>query len=541
MERKYKVLIADDEYWTREKLKRMIPWEDYSLQLLPMATDGEDVLRKMEVEVPDILITDINMPFLSGTELLSIVQEKYPGVISFVVSGYNDFAYVKDSFLAGSINYLMKPVTKMDLVNALVKALELIGEREHEQRRLQEAASLIQDTEYSQMIAHRKVPFASAVSANNQMDLAGVSLIFLKIHNLQDTARKNKQNRSYFSFQVKEKIRELLHNEKAIIFNYVYHSNEFLILTEMGGQELCQAAQRLKCGMRDFVQAHLTLCVSGHSYSMESIHMAYMETAGLFMERKYRPEDELLFSGGSKDRPGKVIVHFQDEKEKQTFYYLSAGNTEEVCHIILEETGLSQCVREGWTYLEVKQTVRKVLNVLLDFSVHKCSAEKAIDIDHMTEIVDKTVESLDIEMVCDVLREIVNMLSPEKKEAATDSMKAIVQEAAQWIDGHFYEELTLTSLSEQFHVEQTYFSRVFRQEMGESLILYITNRRMEKAKEYIREGKKNLTEIAFIVGYDDYTYFSRVFRKNTGYSPREYRSHCAGCDSAGNELKSERT
>lgn len=87
-ERKYKVLIADDEYWTREKLKRMIPWEKYSLELLPPAVDGEDVLRRMEEEVPDILITDIDMPFLSGTELLKAVQEKYPGAISFVVSSY---------------------------------------------------------------------------------------------------------------------------------------------------------------------------------------------------------------------------------------------------------------------------------------------------------------------------------------------------------------------------------------------------------------------------------------------------------------------
>ena len=62
-EKKYKVLIADDEYWTREKLKRMIPWEKYSLELLAPGVDGEDVLRRMEEEVPDILITDIDMPF----------------------------------------------------------------------------------------------------------------------------------------------------------------------------------------------------------------------------------------------------------------------------------------------------------------------------------------------------------------------------------------------------------------------------------------------------------------------------------------------
>ncbi len=89
-------------------------------------------------------------------------------------------------------------------------------------------------------------------------------------------------------------------------------------------------------------------------------------------------------------------------------------------------------------------------------------------------------------------------------------------------------ELTLTTLAEQFHVEHSYFSRVFRQEIGISPVIYITNRRMEKAKQYIQEGKKNLTEVAFMVGYDDYTYFSRVFRKNTGESPREYRSRFPG-------------
>lgn len=523
-ERKYKVLIADDEYWTREKLKRMIPWEKYSLELLEPAVDGEDVLRKMEEEVPDILITDIDMPFLSGTQLLAVVQEKYPKVISFVVSGYNDFAYVKDSFLAGSINYLMKPVTKMDLINALVRALEMIGEREHEQKRLQEAASLIQDTEFSEMIAHRQLPLASSVSVNANMDLAGISLILLKIHNLQEAVRKSRQTRNAFSFHTKERIREILRNEKAIVFNHIYHSNEFLIITEMSGRELEQTAERLMTGMSEILQTELTLCISGHSYSMESLHTAYMETVGILMERKFCRKDEILFCEEGGEKEGRMRLHFQEEKEKQISFYLAARDGDGVCRVILEESGLADCEKQGWSYLEVKQTVRQIMNALQDFAARECSREKAIDIENVTESLDKTVESLDIRSVCDMMREVVSMLVPEKKEAATDSMKAIVREAAAWIDGHFYEELTLTTLAEQFHVEHSYFSKVFRQEIGESPVLYITNRRMEKAKQYIQEGKKNLTEVAFMVGYDDYTYFSRVFRKSTGMSPWEYRS-----------------
>lgn len=114
----YKVLIADDEYWTREKLCSMIGWSRYSLCCMEPAADGEEVLRRIETDQPDILITDINMPFMNGVELLEIIHDKYPDIITFVVSGYDDFQYVKDTFMAGSINYLVKPITRIDLVNA---------------------------------------------------------------------------------------------------------------------------------------------------------------------------------------------------------------------------------------------------------------------------------------------------------------------------------------------------------------------------------------------------------------------------------------
>lgn len=258
-----------------------------------------------------------------------------------------------------------------------------------------------------------------------------------------------------------------------------------MILTEMSGKELETAAEKLMTGMSEILQAALTLCISGHSYSMESIHTAYMETIGLLMERKFCQEDEILFGGDGIGKQDKMSLHFPEEREKQVRFHLGASDGESVCRVILAE-----CGKAGWSYLEVRQTVRQIMNVLQDFAVRECSREKAIDVENVTESLDKTVESLDIGSVCDMIREVVSMLVPGRKEAATDSMKAIVREAAAWIDKHFYEELTLTTLAEQFHVEHSYFSRVFRQEIGESPVLYITNKRMEKAKEYMREGRR---------------------------------------------------
>ena len=187
--KKYKVLIADDEYWTREKLRRMIEWEKYSLICLEPAANGEEVLKRMEEEHPDILITDINMPYINGVELLREIQKNYPDVIPFVISGYDDFDYVKDSFLAGSVNYLLKPVGKLDLVGVLSKALEKISEKQSRNLELQKTSSLIQDREFSRLLEKQNMPLTPNITTNSRMDFAGTSLILIKIHNMQELAR----------------------------------------------------------------------------------------------------------------------------------------------------------------------------------------------------------------------------------------------------------------------------------------------------------------------------------------------------------------
>ena len=112
----------------------------------------------------------------------------------------------------------------------------------------------------------------------------------------------------------------------------------------------------------------------------------------------------------------------------------------------------------------------------------------------------------------------------EKSLETNDSIRNCIQEAAEYVEEHFQDNITLTSLSGMFHVESSYFSRMFRKETGKNLMVYLCEKRMNKAIEYMKKSDRNLTEIAFMVGYDDYTYFNKVFKKVKGMSPREYRN-----------------
>lgn len=139
---KYKVLAADDEFWSRENIRNLIPWEEYSLEFLEPACDGEEVMERIEEEKPDIILTDINMPFLSGLELLERLQKEYPEIITVAISGYDDFDKVKGVFVSGGLDYLLKPVGKEEMVKVLTKALNLLEERENTKSRMKPAGSV---------------------------------------------------------------------------------------------------------------------------------------------------------------------------------------------------------------------------------------------------------------------------------------------------------------------------------------------------------------------------------------------------------------
>ena len=118
------VLIADDEYWIRESLRTALDWPAYAMSVLEPACDGEEALTALKSRHVDILITDINMPYLSGVELIRQAQSVSPQTAILVLSGYSDYEYVRQALLAGALDYLLKPISKASLLEALDKAIE---------------------------------------------------------------------------------------------------------------------------------------------------------------------------------------------------------------------------------------------------------------------------------------------------------------------------------------------------------------------------------------------------------------------------------
>jgi len=520
--RKYSVLFADDEYWTREKMKSIIDWDRYNLEFLKPAADGEEVLERTPSEFPDILITDIDMPRINGVELIKKLKILSPDTIVFVISGYKDFDYVKESMKWGAINYLIKPVTKIDLIHSLSEAMEIISHRQADrleeasiQEELKKASSLLEDREFSMMIDQKESSFMPDISLNMNIEFAGSSLILVKIHNPGEMIKEYQYDMNLLSYSVKRMIRDALNIEELIIFNNIYRSNEFIIISQMENNELKQLMQTFVLKFEQRVCSPISIVLSQHSFSMESLQMAYVQTISMLMTRKYESKSVIIDGALSRDKSAENISlnQINEEIEKTFRIYLKTKNKH-----ALKKSVKYLLKKNNLTYLEVKQTVKKMTNLLLDMAMETVAAE------NLEEITNQSIEYLDIAKVIEALNEMIDLTIGSSEVKGDVTMQGIVRQIAEYIDKNFFEELTLAKLAKRYAVESSYLSKMFKQEIGDNLMIYIAKIRISKAMEYIREERSGLTEIAFLVGYDSYSYFNRVFRKITGKSPREYKA-----------------
>lgn len=519
MNKKYRILIADDEYWVRKKLAALVDWEAFGLECLEPAKDGQETLERVRAEQPDILVTDVNMPFLNGVELLRQVHQEQPELVSFVISGYDDFEYVKGSFLSGSTNYLLKPVSREDMEAAVTKALEIIARREDSRRKVTKAASLLRDTEFSQLVRDRETTALPTGSMEKYLDMDKMSLMLIKIHNLQSVTRQYDYDMSLYSFCVQQDLLALAGREDLILFNHIYRPGEFMLLSELNERERKALAERIRDYFSKYPEAYLTIAMTSNGYSIERVNAAYREAVSTLLSRRFGKTHQLL---SERMVTAEGTGRLEPEIVKQVQSNLQSGNKTLVLRLLLEDAGLGSC--QGWQYAQVMQLAKEIGMTLTKFAIKYRPEGSMADMDALADSICHAVETLDIQAVRDAVTAAVEHLLPGQPDLPADTTRQIIRQAAAYIDENYFEDLNLSALAEKFRVESSYFSRMFRQEMGENLIFYITRRRIEKAQSLIANSDTNLTEIAFLVGYNDYSYFNRVFKKNTGMSPREYRN-----------------
>ena len=540
-----KTFLVEDEVVIREMIKKMIPWEQYGFELAGEAADGEMALPLILKSKPDLLITDIKMPFMDGLTLCRLVKKELPDIRIVILSGYDDFNYAKQAISIGVEDYLLKPITK----NAFIERLEEIHNRyEHEktQREYYEKFRLeMQEYEknasrdFFETLVRADSDLAELYRRADKLNLDIVAEAYNILIFTPDTSEGNYNSYeecSDWEAEVQDKINTyFLNHPVAILFRHQVFSYAILVkgqkdTIEKNTEECVKAIQDImdqterRTGWFIAVgKSADRLSMLGHSYrtAVRANSFRYLYDGHILDYQSLEAQKENPSDSRREDSVQLRNVNINALNPAILQKFLSSGLAEEVDDFIRDyfnaigQEPMGSLVFRNYVVLNVRFSVLSFLKKL------GCD-DSEISGQETENIVDETGKT--IEAAVAYCGKILKKAIALRDENAGNQNRSVLKLAVDFIDHNYMdEEISLNKAAHVANVSANHFSALFSQNMGQTFTEYLTDLRMSKAKELLRCTAMRSSEIAGEVGYKDAHYFSYLFKKTQGMTPSEYR------------------
>lgn len=540
-----KIFLAEDEVVVRETIKRMIPWEELGFELVGEAADGEMALPLLIRQQPDLLITDIKMPFMDGLTLARLAKKEIPGLKVVILSGYDDFNYAKQAIGIGVEDYLLKPITK----NALIERLSEIRSRyEHEKTQKEYYEKFQREMQAYEKNSSRDFFEALVDGSMDMMEVykraekLGLDIVAEAYNVLIFTMNCDEdfsgQRDEYSSWEAEAL--ELLENffaghSSAMLFRSNIFSYGVLL---KGQRETIEENTRAcvdeirKILSRQDGRREWFLAVGQSVERLSQIQKSYHTASRAFSQRYLYDENILYYDEmETMEHPGgqaetednaylqKVDVNALNPAILQKF--LSNGLQEETENFVKDyfyaigQEPMESLVFRNYVILNVRFSVISFIKGL------GCDTNEMESAD-TEEVLAESGKNM--ESAIAYAKKMISQAIEIRDQNSGNKNRSILKTAVDFIDSHYMdEEISLNTVANVANVSSNHFSALFSQNMGQTFIEYLTTLRMNKAKELLRCTGMRSSEIAGEIGYKDAHYFSYLFKKTQGMTPSDYR------------------
>lgn len=540
-----KIFLAEDEVVVRETIKRMIPWEELGFELVGEAADGEMALPLLIRQQPDLLITDIKMPFMDGLTLARLAKKEIPGLKVVILSGYDDFNYAKQAIGIGVEDYLLKPITK----NALIERLSEIRSRyEHEKTQKEYYEKFQREMQAYEKNSSRDFFEALVGGSMDMMEVykraekLGLDIVAEAYNVLIFTMNCDEdfsgQRDEYSSWEAESL--ELLENffaghSSAMLFRSNIFSYGVLL---KGQRETIEENTRAcvdeirKILSRQDGRREWFLAVGQSVERLSQIQKSYHTASRAFSQRYLYDENILYYDemetmeypGGQAETEDnaylqKVDVNALNPAILQKF--LSNGLQEETENFVKDyfyaigQEPMESLVFRNYVILNVRFSVISFIKGL------GCDTNEMESAD-TEEVLAESGKNM--ESAIAYAKKMISQAIEIRDQNSGNKNRSILKTAVDFIDSHYMdEEISLNTVANVANVSSNHFSALFSQNMGQTFIEYLTSLRMNKAKELLRCTGMRSSEIAGEIGYKDAHYFSYLFKKTQGMTPSDYR------------------
>lgn len=533
----YSIIIVDDEGEVREGIKKNINWAEYNFELVGDCENGFDAMEIVDKLKPDIVLTDICMPFVDGLELTKYIMDKYPQTKVIILTGYDEFEYAQNAVKYKAYDYILKPITANELRKILCKLskeLDLEKEKLEDFNRLKlllnESLPLVKERFLNRMLIGKQTD--NKINERFEqfnIKLAGNVFIALAI-DLDDNENTNSD------IALPETEEELLHFAVYNICETILsepgngvsfqNSNEKTVIILAGDDNLnlhdraVKTAEEIKQTVEKHLKLTVTVGIGMCCSSIGDIHHSYKYAESAVDYRFLLGKNRVIsindIEGKKSEKPT-----FNKEWRRKLVIAIKTGTISEIDSITSK---LVENLKESYEFIEksyyqIQKIVIHIIGALNELDVSETEVfgkEGGL----LTEVYTmKTLEEIE-----EWLKNLCNRASCYLTGKRNDNSLIHAKRAEEYIRDNYRDpNISLNSICKHLLMSTSYFSSVFKNHTGQTFIEYLTKVRMEKAMELLKISDMKVYEISEEVGYNDPHYFSLIFKKIFGTAPSEFR------------------
>ena len=523
----YSVFLVDDEPFVLDGIRSKIDWESVGFTFAGEATDGEIALSMIHEIKPDILITDIKMPFMDGLELSASIKKTQPWIKIIILSGHDEFDYAKKAISIGVEDYLLKPFTCEDVIASLKKIAAQIDKERTQlsdisrmKEELKTHEKLVQK-EFLNNLVHGVADMSNLMSKCQELGIDLISRYYKVFISRIESQTQNTKNQQEACSRLNS-----FSGTWEQTYSFFHHSNRLVCIckgstsTELE-ENVFHLAQAIEHIANQNEDCYVITGIGRTADHLSQIPQSYEDA------KKITDLDSL-------EKNENKIISCDDIQINDDSSLLELKENDPLVDRLkyASKNDISAIIEESMTLIYDNPNQFKVfasyLLVDMIFAVSKLVENLGGDIKvEKPEIikrgyVDNAVS--DEANFVNILENVLNFALEYRDSKMTGKYQDIILKAKKYIEENYADQnTTLTTVADAVAMSPNHFSSIFSHECKTTFIEYLTNVRIENAKRLMKETEMKGYDIAYECGFSDPHYFSYIFKKNTGLSPREYK------------------
>ena len=532
----YRILLVDDEILVRDAIKENIDWKSIDCELVGDCENGKQAAEFVQEHPVDIVLTDILMPYMDGMELSHFLHDNYPDIVIVIFSGFGEFEYAKKAIQYGVSEYLLKPVTAMELTGVIEKMKQKVDQQRREKSKMDKLAQNSEKYRKNEQIIRSKnmealVNCTTDVNKTIQrlsemgVDISAASYrvalfdidLYSGMYKLDTEKRQESALMAFVLFNISD---EIVTREKAGIAYQEGNNRVGILFQETWSRnftsktkEICREIQQktkevmgfdVSMGIGKWVKKPEEL-IQSHDMAAQTLQYRYLLGGNLLIDmEEQHPAQEINL----------------DESLADLKEFMKTGQKEQVDQTLatIEEAIRQALMEKSRACMYLQQVIRTMDNACEDVSADMNRIREDRD-----ELLRQVTDQKSFEDACKVVQKHTDRIFEILSEMNTSSSERQARLAIDYIQKNYMDpDLSLNSICSYLNISTSYFSTIIKDDTGETFTEVLIRTRMEKARELLEKTTMKNYEIAEKVGFSDPHYFGISFKKMTGCTPTEY-------------------